>query len=207
MSASSAASSSGASSISRRSRSICRARRSRWLATDEYSPTAIEKAPARRPAIPVRTSVVEPTPAPATPRTRDRLETRPSFMPKTAARTAPPRPPRGQRSRRAITARAPPPRPPPMPRRTPRRRARARAQPARDAPPGRRAVGRQGQPGLGELLRPDLGVAPLGGGDGPEAVRPGRILLRRRQPLVERGAVALVDQVLAPDLGLPGPVP
>jgi hypothetical protein len=106
MSASSAASSSGASSTSRRSSAICRARRSRWLATDVYSPTAIEQAPARRPASPVTTSVRGSSTAPATPRTSERFDTSPSFMPKIAARMELPRPPRCHRSRCAMSARA-----------------------------------------------------------------------------------------------------
>ena len=65
MSASSAASSSGASSISRFSSSTWRVSRSRWLATEVYSPAAIEKAPASRPAKPVTTTVrARPRPRP-----------------------------------------------------------------------------------------------------------------------------------------------
>jgi hypothetical protein len=106
MSASSAASSSGASSSSRRSSATWRMSRSRWLATEVYSPTAIEQAPARRPANPVTTSVRGSCTAPATPSTSERFDTSPSFIPKIAARMEFPRPPRCQRSRCAMRARA-----------------------------------------------------------------------------------------------------
>ena len=74
MSVSSAASSSGASAISRFSSSTWRAT-NRWLATEVYSPAAIENAPASRPANPVRTMVPGATPAPATPRMSERFDT------------------------------------------------------------------------------------------------------------------------------------
>src|SRR5262245_61840385 len=58
-----------------------------------YSPAAIEKAPASSPATPATITTSLSTPAPATPKLRDRLETRPSLTPKIAARSAPERPP------------------------------------------------------------------------------------------------------------------
>ena len=59
-----------------------------------YSPAAIEKAPASSPATPARTMIWLSASAPATPMTSDRLLTRPSLAPKTAARNVPERPPR-----------------------------------------------------------------------------------------------------------------
>ena len=57
--------------------------------TEMYSPTAIEKAPASRPAMPAMTMAWLSEEAPATPMTRARLETRPSLPPKTAGRRKP----------------------------------------------------------------------------------------------------------------------
>jgi membrane-associated phospholipid phosphatase len=57
-----------------------------WLATDTYSPTAIEKAPAAIAAKPAINIVCLLTPAPVTPRIRLAVEMIPSFAPKTAAR-------------------------------------------------------------------------------------------------------------------------
>ncbi|CAM5311585.1 hypothetical protein SHIRM173S_11296 [Streptomyces hirsutus] len=55
-----------------------------------YSPAAMEKAPAARPARPVMTMVCCPTEPPATPVISARLETRPSIAPNTAGRSQPP---------------------------------------------------------------------------------------------------------------------
>ena len=55
-----------------------------------YSPAAMEKAPAARPASPVITIVCWETAPPATPVISARLETRPSIAPKTAGRSHPP---------------------------------------------------------------------------------------------------------------------
>ena len=58
---------------------------------ERYSPAAMEKDPATRPAMPASRTIDPPGLAPAMPRTRDTLVTRPSLMPKTAAlRTAAP---------------------------------------------------------------------------------------------------------------------
>ena len=56
--------------------------------TEIHSPMAIEQAPAINPATPVIRMSLEATPAPATPITRLALDTRPSFTPRTAARSA-----------------------------------------------------------------------------------------------------------------------
>ncbi len=55
-----------------------------------YSPAAIDKAPASRPATPAVTTLAAVAPAPATPMIRLALETSPSFTPNTAARRLPP---------------------------------------------------------------------------------------------------------------------
>ncbi len=55
-----------------------------------YSPAAIEKAPAIRPAMPARRTAPAEAWAPAMPRMRATLETRPSLTPNTAARAPPP---------------------------------------------------------------------------------------------------------------------
>src|SRR5207237_5189562 len=54
------------------------------------SPAAIEKAPATRPASPASLTTPAAGPAPATPRMSETLVSRPSLMPNTAARAAPP---------------------------------------------------------------------------------------------------------------------
>src|SRR5680860_1788411 len=53
------------------------------------SPAAMEKAPARSPATPARRMTLALVPAPATPITRQVLETRPSLTPNTPARSVP----------------------------------------------------------------------------------------------------------------------
>ena len=58
---------------------------------ERYSPAAMEKEPAIRPATPARRTMEPPGLAPAMPRTRETLVTRPSLTPKTAARAPPPR--------------------------------------------------------------------------------------------------------------------
>src|SRR5580700_3174036 len=58
---------------------------------DRYSPAAMEKEPAIRPATPARRTIDPPGLAPAIPNTRETLVTRPSLTPKTAARAPPPR--------------------------------------------------------------------------------------------------------------------
>ena len=91
--------------ISSRSIEIWLSNSSRWLCMLMYSPAAIEKAPASRPATPASTIRWLSAVAPAMPITSDRLLTRPSLAPKTAARSVPDRPPRchasSRRSRRA----------------------------------------------------------------------------------------------------------
>ena len=91
---------------------------SRCEATEVNSPTAMEKAPASSPAKPVTMRPWESAPAPATPSTSERLERSPSFTPKMAARSDPPRPPRCHCSRVAMAARASMGRAPPRPVRT-----------------------------------------------------------------------------------------
>src|SRR5262249_12891604 len=61
-----------------------------WLATEVYSPVAIEIAPATRPASPVSTTVARATLPPATPAISAKLDTRPSITPNTAGRNQPP---------------------------------------------------------------------------------------------------------------------
>ena len=51
----------------------------------------MDRAPASRPETPVRRTALGVMPAAATPRTRARFETRPSFAPNTAARKLPDR--------------------------------------------------------------------------------------------------------------------
>ena len=63
-----------------------------------YSPTAIENAPASKPASPAKAIGVLAAPEPAKPITSEVLDTRPSLTPNTAARSAPQRSPRCQRS-------------------------------------------------------------------------------------------------------------
>ena len=63
-----------------------------------YSPAAIEKAPASKPASPANAIVVLAAPEPAKPITSELLDTSPSLTPNTAARRAPERSPRCQRS-------------------------------------------------------------------------------------------------------------
>jgi len=90
VSTSSASSASGCVRSARRSTrtsaSIC----SLDVLTDVYSPSAIENAPATRPATPLRTTVCASTPAPPTPAISEVLVTRPSIAPNTAARNQPP---------------------------------------------------------------------------------------------------------------------
>ena len=68
-----------------------------------YSPAAIEKAPARSPAMPDRRMIEVSEVAPAMPMTSERLLTRPSDAPKTIARSVP-APPRCQFSAFVISA-------------------------------------------------------------------------------------------------------
>src|ERR1700694_2272170 len=63
-----------------------------------YSPAAIENAPASKPASPANAIAVLAAPEPAKPITSELLDTRPSLTPNTAARRAPERSPRCQRS-------------------------------------------------------------------------------------------------------------
>src|SRR5436309_15623186 len=60
---------------------------------ETYSPAAMEKAPASRPATPATTTNRASAAAPATPMISERFDTRPSFTPKIAARSAPLLPP------------------------------------------------------------------------------------------------------------------
>ena len=63
---------------------------SRWAVIERYSPEAMEKEPATRPATPASRTMEPPGLAPAMPRTRDTFVTSPSLMPNTAARAPPP---------------------------------------------------------------------------------------------------------------------
>jgi hypothetical protein len=67
---------------------------SRWELTDTYSPTAIDIAPATRPATPTVITVARDAFAAATPTSRLAIDTMPSSAPSTAARSHPARPPR-----------------------------------------------------------------------------------------------------------------
>ena len=73
-----------------RSTSSSRSKSSRWACIERYSPEAIEKAPATSPAMPARRTTPVAGFAPAKPRISETLVTRPSLMPKTAARWVPP---------------------------------------------------------------------------------------------------------------------
>ena len=55
-----------------------------------HSPDAIENAPATSPATPASSTMLLLLVPPATPMTSEKFDTRPSFMPNTAARSAPP---------------------------------------------------------------------------------------------------------------------
>ena len=57
---------------------------------DTYSPAAMENEPAMRPATPASRTAEAEECAPAMPRMRATLDTRPSLTPKTAARAPPP---------------------------------------------------------------------------------------------------------------------
>ncbi len=61
-----------------------------WARIETYSPAAIENDPAIRPATPARRTAPADAWAPAMPRMRATFETRPSLIPKTAARAPPP---------------------------------------------------------------------------------------------------------------------
>ena len=98
MSSSSFCSSSGLSRSSEASMEISRWNRSRWLATLTYSPAAMLKAPASRPARPANRTVLLFVDAPAKPMTSAVLDTRPSLTPNTAARVEPDLSPRCQGS-------------------------------------------------------------------------------------------------------------
>ena len=80
----------GSASSSSFSSAIWRSNSSRCDVTEMNSPAPIENAPASRPAMPVRTMKRPSGLAPATPMTRLRFESRPSLMPKMAARSVPP---------------------------------------------------------------------------------------------------------------------
>ena len=78
--------------ISLRSISTCASANSLWLATEVYSPAAIENDPAASPASPASTiglvslALLPPT----TPMISAKLDTRPSMAPNTAGRSQPP---------------------------------------------------------------------------------------------------------------------
>src|SRR6266568_2152159 len=91
---SSSISSSGTCSSSSASVAIC---------TDSNAPSVIEQARASSPASPVISTVCCENSAPATPMTRLRFDTRPSFAPSTAARSALPPPAPCRPSRREKT--------------------------------------------------------------------------------------------------------
>jgi len=86
----SASSPAGFSRSSRRSVWASASTCSFWVETEVYSPSAIENAPATRPAAPVRTTVHADAPAAPTPATSEMLVTRPSIAPNTEARNHPP---------------------------------------------------------------------------------------------------------------------
>jgi len=102
MVASSPASASGYCSSSARSSVIWLSCSSRCARTETYSPAAIERLPASRPARPASSTGWSPPPAPATPQIRLRLETRPSLTPNTAARRS--LPPANARCGRSTSA-------------------------------------------------------------------------------------------------------
>src|ERR1035437_4273626 len=87
MAASSVLSSSGVSASSRFSLASRACSLSRWLLTDTYSPSAIDTAPATRPAIPAVKIAPRVDVAPATPTTIPATETIPSLAPRTPARS------------------------------------------------------------------------------------------------------------------------
>jgi len=60
---------------------------SRWLLTDTYSPSAMDAAPATRPAMPAARTTLGVAEAPATPTTRPAIDTMPSSAPSTPARS------------------------------------------------------------------------------------------------------------------------
>src|SRR3954467_3308656 len=62
---------------------------SRCELTDTYSPAAIDRAPATRPAMPAVITALVDAPEAATPNTRLAVETMPSLAPRTAARNQP----------------------------------------------------------------------------------------------------------------------
>src|SRR5665213_2235391 len=82
----------GARWIARDSAATCASLNSRDVLTESHSPMAIEQAPAMSPARPDTSNACAEIPAPKTPATRLRLETRPSLAPSTAARRALPPP-------------------------------------------------------------------------------------------------------------------
>ena len=90
MSESSSSSSLGDISSSSFSIAICCSKTSRCALTETYSPAAMEKDPASRPATPARIIYSGLASAPANPITRLKFESSPSLMPNTAARRPPP---------------------------------------------------------------------------------------------------------------------
>src|SRR5664279_1178099 len=90
MAASSASSAAGERCSSAFSTAISASVSSAWEVTETYSPVAMEKAPATRPANPVSTTVRCATPPPVTLAMSAKLDTRPSVMPNTAGRNQPP---------------------------------------------------------------------------------------------------------------------
>src|SRR3990170_3735091 len=170
MRASSRCSSSGAASSSPRSSSIWRSNSSRWARMETYSPAAMEKAPARRPATPARSTNLPSVCAPAKPMMSAALETRPSLTPKMLARRVPPPPVRCHVSRAAIASvgvtsgrcRRPSARPCS---RSSGADAEAAGEEA-DQPDAEAGAALSGlNAGLAELVAPDVGVALLDGAE------------------------------------------
>ena len=64
---------------------------SRWAATETYSPTPIDIAPATRPAMPATRTADTDAPLLATPTMSAAVDTTPSLAPRTAARSHPAR--------------------------------------------------------------------------------------------------------------------
>ncbi len=88
---SSRSSRSGVASSSWRSLAMSASSESRWELTEEYSPAAIEPAPATRAAMPAVNTALRLAPAAATPTMSAAVEVMPSLAPRTAARSHPTR--------------------------------------------------------------------------------------------------------------------